>query len=109
MVMALLRRSTGEKQAFDLVATGRVLTAAEALAFGLVSRVLPGDGFEAGVTTILSQLAGTSPTALALTKQQFYAVEGKAFGEAVRLGAQVNALARTTDDFRSAIQQFLKR
>jgi methylglutaconyl-CoA hydratase len=44
MVMAMLRRIVGEKIAFDLVATGRLLTAAEAAAVGLVSRVLPAAG-----------------------------------------------------------------
>src|SRR3954462_8482608 len=41
MVMTMLRRSVGEKQAFDLVSTGRVLSAEEARSIGLVSRVLP--------------------------------------------------------------------
>ena len=39
MVMTLLRRVTTEKKAFDLVATGRILPATEAMAAGLVSRV----------------------------------------------------------------------
>lgn len=109
MVIALLRRATGEKVAFDLVATGRILPARDALAAGLVSRVLPAETFEADVTAVLAQLAGASATALALTKRQLYAVEGKQFAEAIEQGALVNAFARTTDDFRASIQQFLKR
>ena len=54
-------------------------------------------------------LAASSATALALTKQQFYAIEGKDFAGAIRLGAEVNALSRTTPDFRAAISQFLKK
>ena len=38
MVMVLLRRIAGEKLAFDLVATGRILSATEARAAGLVTR-----------------------------------------------------------------------
>lgn len=109
VVIALLRRSTGEKIAFDLVATGRILTAAEAQAAGLVSRVLRREEFETDVAAVLHQLAAASPTALALTKQQLYAVEGKQFADAIEQGALVNAFARTTDDFRASIQQFLKR
>ena len=41
MVMAMLRRLAGEKVALDLVLTGRVLSADEARAAGLVSRVVP--------------------------------------------------------------------
>src|SRR5688500_15890604 len=40
MVMTMLRRSVGEKRAFDLIGTGRRISAAEALDMGLVSRVL---------------------------------------------------------------------
>ena len=109
MVIAMLRRAVGEKVAFDLVATGRMLTAQEALAVGLISRVLPADHFETEVARFLSELAALSPTALALTKQQLYAADGLAFEAAIELGARVNAVARSTPDFRSAVERFLKR
>src|SRR5260370_17680729 len=38
IVMTLLKRTTGEKVAFDLAATGRILGASEAAGLGLVSR-----------------------------------------------------------------------
>jgi methylglutaconyl-CoA hydratase len=109
IVMSMLRRTVGEKGAFDLVATGRVLSAEEAERFGVISRVLPAETFERDAQALLTQLAGSSATALALTKQQFYAIEGKDFAGAIRLGAEVNALSRTTPDFRAAISQFLKK
>jgi len=109
MVMTMLRRAVGEKIAFDLAATGRLLWADEALRLGLISRVLSADNFEQEAAQLLTQLAGASASALALTKKQFYAIEGKAFGEAIRLGSEVNALSRSTPDFRTAIQRFLKK
>lgn len=109
MVMTMLRRTVGEKPAFDLVATGRTLSSEEAYRLGLISRILSADRFELDVEAVLSQLATASATALALTKRQFYAIEGKSFAEGVALGADVNALARTTPAFRKAIEQFLKK
>lgn len=109
MVMAMLRRAVGEKAAFDLVATGRTITAADALALGLVSRVIPADRFETEVAHVLADLAALSPSAMALTKRQFYAMDAMEFGEAIKLGAQVNAVARSTPDFRQALERFLKR
>ena len=44
MVMTMLRRSVGEKHAFDLVSTGRILSAEEAKQIGLVSRVFAFEG-----------------------------------------------------------------
>lgn len=106
MVIAMLTRTVGEKVAFDLAATGRVMTAAEAASCGLISRVVPD---EAAVSGALKQLVATGASAMALVKQQLYAVEGKSFEDAIRLGAEVNALARSTPEFRSAIQAFLKK
>ena len=109
MVMTMLRRSVGEKIAFDLAATGRVLTAREAYELGLVSRVFPDPKFETSTRAVLAALAASSLTALALTKQQFYQLDGLSFEEGIRLGAKVNALSRATPDFREAIAKFLKK
>lgn len=109
MVMTMLRRLVGEKVAFDLAATGRLMDAAEAVRLGLISRVLPAEGFEAAASAALAQLASFSASALALTKQQFYQLDGLGFEAGIRLGAKVNAVARATPDFRSAIAGFLKK
>ena len=109
MVMTLLRRLTGEKIAFDLAATGRVLTANEALVAGLVSRVVSEAAFGTVSAEVLTALASTSGSALALTKRQFYRLDGLSFQEGIALGAQVNALARSTPDFKQAIAAFLAK
>jgi len=109
MVMTMLRRLVGEKVAFDLAATGRVLDASEAERLGLVSRVLAAADFEAESGKLLAALASLPPSALALTKQQFYRLDGLGFAEGVKLGARVNAVSRATPDFRQAIAAFLKK
>jgi methylglutaconyl-CoA hydratase len=109
MVMTLLRRLTGEKLAFDLAATGRMLSAQEAQAAGLVSRVVPDAAFGTESAKVLTALASTSASALALTKRQFYQLDGLSFQEGITLGAQVNALSRTTPDFKTAIAAFLSK
>jgi methylglutaconyl-CoA hydratase len=107
MVLAILRRIVGEKVAFDLVATGRRLSAEEARQLGLVSRAIAGERFEAEVGEVLGALAAASPTALALIKRQLYELDGRTFEDGIRLGSEVNAVARTTPDFRAAISAFL--
>ncbi len=109
MVMTLLRRLVGEKIAFDLVATGRVVAAAEAYRIGLVSRVMADDDYQEEVAALLGRLTATSASALALTKRQFYQLDGMPFEEGIQLGARVNATARTTPDFRTAITAFLDK
>ena len=108
MVMTILRRSVGEKRAFELVATGRTISASEALTMGLISRAIPDDTFEADLALLLGQLATQRPTAFALTKQLFTGLDERTFEEGILLGARVNALSRATPDFRQAIAAFLK-
>jgi methylglutaconyl-CoA hydratase len=109
MVLAMLRRLVGEAVAFDLVSTGRILSAREAAALGMVARVAPDTELDQVTEALVRPLATGSATALALTKQLFYELDGRNFGESIRLGARVNAIARTTPDFRERIERFLGR
>jgi methylglutaconyl-CoA hydratase len=109
MVMTMLRRLVGEKAALDLVLTGRTLGAPEALAAGLVSRVVPDADLEREAGDLARTLAAAPASALALTKQLFYQLDGQSFDQGIALGARVNALARQTPEFRDAIARFLAR
>lgn len=109
MVMTLLRRLAGEKAALDLVLTGRSVGAAEALRLGLVSRVVADQDLEREAAMLVGQLAASPPSALALTKRLFMELDGRSFADGIALGARTNALARTTPEFRTAIEQFLRR
>jgi methylglutaconyl-CoA hydratase len=108
MVATLLQRAAGEKIALDLILTGRLLGAEEARVAGLVSRVVPAGELQNEGIALALQLAGSSATALALTKRVFFEQDGKTFAEGIRLGARVNAVARSTPDFRTSIASFLK-
>ena len=109
MVMTILRRHAGEKAALDLVLTGRLLGAEEARRAGLVSRVVPDDALEREGQDLARILAGLPPSALALTKQLFYQLDGQSVEQGVELGARINALARQTPEFREALGRFLTR
>ncbi len=109
LVMAALRRAVGEKVAFDLVSTGRMLSAQQAQQLGLVSRVFAAPSFEQDSTALLKELARSSGSALALIKQQLYEIDGRSFEDAIALGAKVNAVARVTPDFKAAVAAFLKK
>jgi methylglutaconyl-CoA hydratase len=109
MVLAILRRLVGEQVAFDLVGTGRILTSAEALRLGLVSRVAPDAELDRTLTAVVEPLASGSATALALTKRLLHELDGRDLADGIRLGARVNALARTTPDFRERVNRFLAR
>ncbi|MDT8435543.1 MAG: enoyl-CoA hydratase/isomerase family protein [Gemmatimonadota bacterium] len=109
MVMAILRRSVGEKRAFELVALGDPVGAPAAREMGLVNRVFPEASFTSDAEGFVGALAARSASAVALTKRLLYQIDGASFEAAIRAGAQVNALARLTDDCQAGIREFLER
>lgn len=109
MVMTLLRRSVGEKIAFDLVSTGRVVKAEEAKSIGLVSRVFPAAEFDQLSNAVLSRLAEAPPSAVAATKTLFYKLDTLGFLDGISAGIVANADARATPAFREGVTRFTNR
>lgn len=109
IVTALLRRSVGEKLAFDLLTSGQPVTARRACELGMITHVIPDQQFEAGVETYVSALAAKSASAIAMTKQQLYAIDGLSFDAALRSGVETSAKARASEDARRGFEQFAKR
>lgn len=109
MVMTLLRRAVGEKHAADLVLSGRTIDAHEAHRIGLVSRVLPSDGFDAAVDEVLRGLVKSPPIAIGLTKRLFNALDGLDVPGGIAAGVETNVEARATPEFRAGVERFLGR
>jgi methylglutaconyl-CoA hydratase len=109
MVMAMLVRQVGEKQALHLTVTGRLFPAAEARELGFVSKILPEAELTQRAAEMVSGLTKISLTAFALTKQLCYAQDGLPFDDAIKLGARINAMSRATPDFKRAIAAFLEK
>ena len=99
MVMTMLRRSVGEKRAFELVASGRQFSAREALELGLVSKVIPASAFDRDV-------AARPAEALRITKRLFYDLDARDFESGIALGAQANVESRGTSAFREGVARF---
>jgi enoyl-CoA hydratase/carnithine racemase len=64
----LLARRVGRSAARDLVLTGRRVGAAEALALGLVDRVVPPGAVLAAATALAAEIAANAPTAVRMAK-----------------------------------------
>lgn len=109
IVMAILRRNVSEKRAFELISSGEVIPARTALEFGMINRIFSAATFEEQVTEYAMNLASKSATALALTKELFYRTDAMQFDAAIEAGADANARARLTDDFKRGIENFFKK
>jgi enoyl-CoA hydratase/carnithine racemase len=67
-----LSRNLGRKAAFEMLVTGDFISAEEALARGLVNRVVDADQLDAEVDALVSRIAAKPRVALALGKALFY-------------------------------------
>jgi len=108
-VMAILRRSVSEKRAFDLITMGETISAQTALEIGLVTRVLSDETFDLEVDAYVNKLAVKPASAVMLSKQLLYHIDGMGFEAAVQSGVQMNAIGRGTADFRAGIEKFLNK
>jgi len=99
-----LPRIVGEAAAKELIFTGRLVDAAEALALGLVNRVADGSALDAALE-LADGLGTRAPAALALAKQAIHAARLPAeAGYAVERHAV--ALCFTTEEQHEAVRAF---
>ncbi len=70
--MVALSRAVGQKKAMEMLLTGDFISAEEALAEGLVNKVVPGDELEAETQKLADNIAEASPLVVGVGKQAFY-------------------------------------
>lgn len=109
MITAVLQRLMPQKAAFELMVTGRRISASEAQRLGVVSRVVPRSELDAAVEETVAALVSVSPAVLAMGKDAFYAVEDMPLDTALdllHLGLTATAM---TDDAAEGINAFLEK
>ncbi len=110
MVSAPLYRALGSRKALlDLVLSGRRVSAREALALGLVTRVVPDADLDAEVGKLAATLAGYSPTALRLGKEAVYAMTELEYDAALRYLREAIVLTSRTEDAQEGIRAFFEK
>ena len=105
-----LPRIVGMGRALDLVLTGRPVDATEALAMGLVSRLIDESAFESEVEQVLIGLAAKSPIGMRLGKEAFFTMRDAA-GYAETLDLLCGALGKAvqTEDAREGLTAFMEK
>lgn len=109
MISALIFRATGRLAANELMMTGRLLSADEALQAGLVNRVVADEEFDDAVRDWVATIASKSPLLLGLGKKALAATRDLPLDSALDyLQAQL-ALAFTTDDLAEGVRAFKEK
>lgn len=95
VVMSNLVRQMGPKAAFALVATGRIVDGAGALALQIAFESVPVAQVLERAVSVAAGMAAWSPRAMAVTKQLFYRVSELTLSQGLDAGRDTNLMMRS--------------
>jgi len=104
-----ISRLLGYARAFEWMASGRKLSAAEAHGWGLVSEVVDGDDLAARTADLAGQLAAMPTRGVGMTKRLFDEAAHNTLEEQLELEAELQTAATQTADFREGVAAFLEK
>jgi len=106
----LLPRLVGMANACDLLFSGRLISAEEALQMGLVNRVVPHETLMSTVREIATEIVRyCSPRSLRLMKRQLCSALSNDLGAAIEEADAEMIASFTTEDFREGVASFLEK
>jgi methylglutaconyl-CoA hydratase len=109
VVSAFLTLQIGEKRSRDLLLTGRIVDAEEAMRLGLVNEIVPHQELQRRAQTLAESLAHNSPQATRITRRLLVS-QWKAWLDAAMVAAiDASVEARETADFREGVAAFLEK
>ena len=109
MIMALIYRNVPRKKTNELLLLGERITAQEALAAGIVNKVVPAAEFDAAVDEWARTLASKSPAIMRLGKDAMFRQQDMAFMDALEfLHAQLS-IALSTEDIVEGVTAFFEK
>jgi enoyl-CoA hydratase/carnithine racemase len=105
--MVALSRNVGRKRAMEMLLTGDMLSAADAVQYGLVNRAVPAADVLPQSIALAETIAAKSPLTVAIGKRAFYAQAEMPLSEAYAYAAQVMVDNMMTRDAEEGIGAFL--
>lgn len=105
----LLPRIVGFSKACEMALTGEMLDAEQALACGLVSRVVDDGELMTAALEVAQRIAANPPYAVRMTKRLLWEGQSASLGALLEMAASMQALAHATADHREAIAAMLEK
>jgi methylglutaconyl-CoA hydratase len=109
IVSTFLLRQVGEKQARDLLLTGRIIGAEEAARMGLVNEIVAPETLMTRARELGASLMENSPASLRATKKLLNDHARAELDTQIEAAVRENAAIRTTADFREGVTSFLEK
>lgn len=110
IVMVFLLKKIGELKTKDLLLTGKLITATEAVDYGIINKIFAKETIAEEVFQFAQKLCvETSIQSLETTKTMIANVQNMSFEEAFAYAAQMNAKGRANTDCKKGIAAFLNK
>jgi methylglutaconyl-CoA hydratase len=109
IVSVFLTRQVGEKQARDLLLTGRTISAEEAKAFGLISEIVPTENLMQRAHELAGILIAASPSSVMRAKRLLTTAAAPGIDHDLERAILENARIRCTPDFKEGLASFLEK
>ena len=109
MIGALIFRNAPRKRAMEMILLGERMTAQEALAMGLITRVVPAARLDEAVDGVITTLSGKSPIGIRLGKQAFYEMADMPLREALLYLSEKLKEVAATEDAREGIAAYQEK
>lgn len=107
--MVALSRAVPRKQAMEMLLTGDMVDAPQAVGMGLINRAVPADRLEAETQALAAKVAGKSPLTLKIGKEAFYRQIEYGLVESYAYAAQVMTTNMLARDAEEGIDAFLEK
>jgi len=105
----LLPRAVGMSKAAEMAFTGEALNAQQALACGLVSRVVPADALMAEARALAAKIAANPGGVLRMTKRLLREGQNSTLESLLEMSAGYQAIAHKTADHEEAVRAFIEK
>ncbi|MDH4610454.1 crotonase/enoyl-CoA hydratase family protein [Pseudomonas sp. BN102] len=105
----LLQRALGASRACEMAFTGEAISAAQALEWGLVSRVVTAEELMPAALDLARRIASNPGDALRMTKRLMLESRHARLPDVLELSAALQALAHNTQAHRDALEVMLAR
>jgi methylglutaconyl-CoA hydratase len=109
IVSVFLTRQIGEKRSRDLLLTGRIISAADAKDFGLVTEVVPAERLLDRAHELAGELIAASPNSLTRAKHLLTSAAAPGLDHDLERAILENARIRCTPDFKEGVASFLEK
>jgi len=106
MILPFMLRTISRRKLLELCVTGEPISAAEALAHGMVNYVVPRAALDEKVDALVASIAASSPTAIGMGRRALATIDGLSLEAGLEYAQRVLPQMARTQDAREGFRAF---